>query len=55
MNSNYSPNFADPNLNIDLPIFIIHGNHDHPIMQDGNLSVLDLLHTGKYVLFVLYY
>ena len=23
-------NYADPNLNIALPIFIIHGNHDDP-------------------------
>jgi DNA repair exonuclease SbcCD nuclease subunit len=23
-------NFDDPNLNVSLPVFIIHGNHDDP-------------------------
>lgn len=35
-------NFANPNLNIGLPVFTIHGNHDDPAGQD-NLSAVDLL------------
>lgn len=35
-------NFQDPNLNVGLPIFTIHGNHDDPSGQD-NLSAVDIL------------
>ncbi|ORX55853.1 DNA repair exonuclease [Piromyces finnis] len=35
-------NYEDPNLNISLPIFSIHGNHDDP-SGDGNLCALDVL------------
>ncbi|KAI9278189.1 Metallo-dependent phosphatase-like protein [Phascolomyces articulosus] len=35
-------NVYDPNLNISIPIFTIHGNHDDPVGQ-GNLSAMDLL------------
>ena len=35
-------NFENENLNIRLPIFSIHGNHDDPT-GDGNLSAMDLL------------
>ena len=37
-------NFEDPNLNIGLPIFTIHGNHDDPGGAD-NLSAVDILST----------
>lgn len=37
-------NFQDPNLNISLPIFSIHGNHDDP-SSFGGLSALDLFCT----------
>lgn len=37
-------NFANPNMNIDLPVFTIHGNHDDPSGAD-NLSAVDLLST----------
>lgn len=46
---NYEANFQDENINIELPIFIIHGNHDYPSDECGSLSVLDLLHTNKYL------
>lgn len=39
---NFTPNFADPNINIDLPVFIIHGNHDYP-SSEKNISTLDIL------------
>jgi len=26
----YKPNFANEDINISLPIFTIHGNHDYP-------------------------
>ncbi|KAG2219859.1 hypothetical protein INT45_000746 [Circinella minor] len=35
-------NVYDPNLNISIPIFTIHGNHDDPVGQE-NLSAMDLL------------
>eukprot|EP00057_Strongylocentrotus_purpuratus_P032570 XP_788079.4 PREDICTED: double-strand break repair protein MRE11A-like [Strongylocentrotus purpuratus] len=35
-------NCEDPNLNIDMPIFSIHGNHDDP-RGLGTLSALDML------------
>ena len=35
-------NYEDPNLNISLPIFTIHGNHDDPTGPDS-LSVIDIL------------
>eukprot|EP00878_Enallax_costatus_P038248 GHUV01043428.1.p1 GENE.GHUV01043428.1~~GHUV01043428.1.p1 ORF type:complete len:122 (+),score=33.77 GHUV01043428.1:462-827(+) len=37
-------NFHNPNLNIGLPVFTIHGNHDDPAGPD-NLSAVDLLST----------
>ena len=33
-------NFQDPNLNIALPIFIIHGNHDDPVGGSSSIDVL---------------
>jgi len=44
-----APNYSNENMNISLPIFIIHGNHDYPSNSFGNLSTLDLLHAGNYV------
>ncbi|KAF6235446.1 MRE11 eukaryotic DNA repair protein [Scenedesmus sp. NREL 46B-D3] len=41
-------NFANPNLNIGLPVFTIHGNHDDPAGQD-NLSAVDLLSSCSLV------
>ena len=38
-------NYMDPNLNIALPIFSIHGNHDDPCGLGGYTS-LDNLHTA---------
>ena len=38
-------NYEDPNYNVALPVFAIHGNHDDPT-GDGNLSALDLLSTA---------
>ncbi len=35
-------NYMDPNLNVDVPIFAIHGNHDDPA-GDGAFSAMDLL------------
>jgi len=35
----------DPNINISLPVFIIHGNHDDP-SGDGLYSALDILSTS---------
>ncbi|KAK3090953.1 hypothetical protein FSP39_016025 [Pinctada imbricata] len=41
-------NYEDPNLNISIPVFSIHGNHDDPTGQ-GNLCSLDLLHSAGLV------
>ncbi|XP_017057306.1 double-strand break repair protein MRE11 [Drosophila ficusphila] len=42
---NQSVNYEDPNLNISIPVFSIHGNHDDP-SGFGRLSSLDLLSTS---------
>ncbi|XP_043469507.1 double-strand break repair protein MRE11 [Leptopilina heterotoma] len=39
--SNKMVNFEDPNLNISIPVFSIHGNHDDP--SSGATGSLDLL------------
>ncbi|KAG7671414.1 hypothetical protein Ndes2526A_g02059 [Nannochloris sp. 'desiccata'] len=41
-------NFENPNFNIGLPVFTIHGNHDDPAGAD-NLSAVDILATGSLV------
>ncbi|CAH1794958.1 unnamed protein product [Owenia fusiformis] len=41
-------NYEDPNLNISMPVFSIHGNHDDPA-GFGNLCALDMLHTAGLV------
>eukprot|EP00920_Eleutheroschizon_duboscqi_P032827 GHVT01079046.1.p1 GENE.GHVT01079046.1~~GHVT01079046.1.p1 ORF type:complete len:209 (+),score=51.30 GHVT01079046.1:297-923(+) len=46
--SNYNPNWQDPNINVALPIFIIHGNHDNP-GEEAQLSPIDLLEIPKFV------
>ncbi|KAI8811120.1 Mre11 DNA-binding presumed domain-containing protein [Cladochytrium replicatum] len=39
-------NYQDPNFNVAIPVFSIHGNHDDPA-GEGGLSAMDLLHiTG---------
>ncbi len=35
-------------MNIKLPIFTIHGNHDYPSNDFGKLSICDLLHVSNY-------
>lgn len=39
------PNYLDGNLNVGMPIFTIHGNHDDP-SGPGGLCAADLLHTS---------
>uniref|UniRef100_J3MQU8 Mre11 DNA-binding domain-containing protein n=2 Tax=Oryza brachyantha TaxID=4533 RepID=J3MQU8_ORYBR len=41
-------NFEDPNFNIGLPVFTIHGNHDGPAGVDG-LSSIDILSACNFV------
>ena len=41
-------NFEDPNYNIQLPVFSIHGNHDDPA-GDGGLAALDVLSTANLI------
>ena len=43
-----SVNFDDPNYNVQLPVFSIHGNHDDPA-GDGGLAALDLLATANLI------
>lgn len=40
-----SINYDDANLNVSIPVFSIHGNHDDPqgLGEDGSLSALDVL------------
>ncbi|KAI9100674.1 putative nuclease Mre11 [Phlyctochytrium arcticum] len=41
-------NYQDPNYNIGIPVFSIHGNHDDPT-GDGGLCALDLLSVAGLV------
>ena len=41
-------NYENPNYNVQLPVFAIHGNHDDPA-GDGGLAALDLLSTANLV------
>ncbi|KAJ1910200.1 meiotic recombination [Mycoemilia scoparia] len=43
-----SVNYEDPNINIGLPIFTIHGNHDDPC-GEGNLSAIDILSETRFI------
>ncbi|KAJ1960486.1 meiotic recombination [Dispira parvispora] len=47
-NSFGAVNYEDPNLNVGIPVFTIHGNHDDPT-GDGGLSAIDLLSTAGLV------
>ncbi|KAA6401552.1 MAG: putative Double-strand break repair protein MRE11 [Streblomastix strix] len=47
-NSQGCANYEDPNLNIALPIFTIHGNHDDPT-GEGLLSAMDTLAATRLV------
>ncbi|POS85443.1 hypothetical protein EPUL_003314, partial [Erysiphe pulchra] len=38
-------NYEDPDINVAIPVFSIHGNHDDPT-GDGNLCALDLLQVS---------
>jgi double-strand break repair protein MRE11 len=38
-------NYEDPDINVAIPVFSIHGNHDDPA-GDGHLCSLDLLQTS---------
>jgi double-strand break repair protein MRE11 len=38
-------NYEDPDINISIPVFSIHGNHDDP-SGDGNFCSLDLLQAS---------
>uniref|UniRef100_M4C4M3 Mre11 DNA-binding domain-containing protein n=1 Tax=Hyaloperonospora arabidopsidis (strain Emoy2) TaxID=559515 RepID=M4C4M3_HYAAE len=46
-------NFEDPNYNVELPVFSIHGNHDDPAREGGDvtqsLAALDLLSAANLV------
>ncbi|KAI1780424.1 DNA repair exonuclease [Hypoxylon cercidicola] len=41
-------NYEDPDINISIPVFSIHGNHDDP-SGDGNFCALDLLQVAGLV------
>ena len=43
-----SLNYEDPNYNISIPVFSIHGNHDDPT-GSGNLCSLDILHSTGFI------
>lgn len=44
----HGANVYDPNVNISIPIFSIHGNHDDPSGL-GNICVLDVLANGGHI------
>ena len=48
----YRPNYANENLNIKLPIFSIHGNHDPPTHNTdviNQIGMMDLLKVNNYI------
>jgi double-strand break repair protein MRE11 len=45
----YRTNWSSNNINIALPIFTIHGNHDYPTNEFGKISACDLLQASNYV------
>ena len=45
----YETNLTKTILNVGLPIFTIHGNHDCPSAQFGKVSTCDLLQASNYV------
>ncbi|EGG14929.1 DNA repair exonuclease [Cavenderia fasciculata] len=47
-NKFHTVNYEDPNFNISLPVFSIHGNHDDPT-GEGGLAALDLLSVSNLV------
>ncbi|CAD8186647.1 unnamed protein product [Paramecium pentaurelia] len=50
---NYQPNFSCSNFNIQLPIFIINGNHDDIVTErNESVSILDILHESKYLNYI---
>ena len=46
---NFQPNYANENLNIGLPIFSIHGNHDPPSANQEQVGMMDLLKVNNYI------
>ncbi|KAG5894927.1 hypothetical protein JTB14_008886 [Gonioctena quinquepunctata] len=42
---NSTVNYEDPNLNVSMPVFSIHGNHDDPTGQK-QISAMDLMSTS---------
>ncbi|CAD8177206.1 unnamed protein product [Paramecium octaurelia] len=50
---NYQPNFSCSNFNVQLPIFIINGNHDDIVTErNESVSILDILHESKYLNYI---
>jgi len=41
-------NYEDPNFNVSIPIFVVHGNHDDP-SGDGQYSAIDILSAANMV------
>ncbi|KAK3638884.1 meiotic recombination [Elasticomyces elasticus] len=42
-------NYEDPDINVAIPVFSIHGNHDDPSGEEGSLAALDLLQISGLV------
>lgn len=45
---NDTVNYEDPNLNVSLPVFSIHGNHDDPTGEE-QISALNLVSSTGFV------
>jgi double-strand break repair protein MRE11 len=41
-------NYEDPNYNVSIPVFSIHGNHDDPA-GEGSLAALDILSVSNLI------
>lgn len=45
----FNPNFCLEDVNIEMPIFLIHGNHDCPVTDFGKFSCINTLHTSNFL------
>ena len=43
------PNFINKDINIAIPVFVVHGNHDCPVPDFENRSAQDLIEVNSYV------
>jgi len=51
LSTEWNLNYLNPSLQISMPVFIVHGNHDDPSV-DTRISAIDLLQNSNYVNYI---